>query len=94
VDVSVMDKAGSRVVNLVNFNTHGGMRSGNRRAVEEVLPLHDVDVAVRPPAGARCERAELAVAGVDVPFSVEGNMVRARIGRMVEFESVVFTFAD
>jgi hypothetical protein len=92
IDVSVMDKAGSRVVNLVNFNTHGGMRSGNRRAVEEVIPLHDLELAVRLPDGARCDRVELAVAGADLPFVQEGGVVRARLPKMAEFESVLYRF--
>lgn len=92
IDTSVMDKPGSRVVTLVNFNTHGGMRSGNRRAVEEVIPLHELRLAVRLPAGARCVGAELAVAGTPVPYLQEGERVRVTIPRMTEFESLVLSW--
>jgi hypothetical protein len=90
IDVSVMDRAGSRVVNLVNFNTHGGMRSGNRRAVEEIIPLHDLEVAVRLPAGARCVEVELAAAGTRVAATAEGDgYARFRIPVLHEFESAL-----
>jgi hypothetical protein len=91
IDTSVMDKPGSRVVTLVNFNTHGGMRSGNRRAVEEVIPLHDLELTVRIPDGARCTGAELAVAGQAVPYRQDAGAVHVRIPRMVEFESLLLS---
>lgn len=89
IDLSVMDRDGSRALHLVNFNSSGGMRSGHRRAVEDVIPLHDVGVDLRLPAGVHCESVELAVAEMTVPFELAGGCVRFRIPVLREFESVL-----
>lgn len=90
VDVSVMDAPDSRVVHLVNFNSSGGMRSGHRRAVEEVIPLHALRVDVRLPPGRRCQRVALAVAGQDVGFDADAaGRVRLELPVLTEFESIV-----
>jgi len=92
IDVSVMDDAASRVLHLVNFNSSGGIRSEHRRAVEEVIPLHGLQVCLRLPPGVRCRGVELAVAGEQLPFvAVEGS-VRFTVPVLTEFESVLVRY--
>lgn len=91
VDLAVMDADGSRVVHLINFNGHAGMRSANRRALEEIVPLHGLRVSVAIPEGRRCTGVELAVAKATVPFDLRDGMASFTLPRMDEFESVVVT---
>jgi hypothetical protein len=92
IDVSVMDAPGSRVLHLVNFSSAGGVRSGHRRAVEEVIPLHDLAVDLRLPENVQCNDVELAVAGIRAPFAAENGRVRFTIGVLNEFESVLVRY--
>lgn len=87
-----MDKPDSRVVHLVNFNGHTGMRSANRRAVEEIVPLHALRVSVAIAAGRRCASVELAFAKAPVPFEARDGFATFTIPRMEEFESVLVTY--
>lgn len=93
IDVSVMDGADKRVVHLVNFNSAGGIRSPHRRAVEEVIPLHDVVVELRLPPGARCTQAQAAVAGINLDVEATDEGIRFMLPRVGEFESVLVTLA-
>jgi hypothetical protein len=90
LDVSVMDDKDSRAVHLVNFNSSGGIKSGHRRAVEEVIALHGLRVTVTLPHARRCRRVRLAVAGREVDFSsnTDGS-VQFDVPVLNEFESVV-----
>lgn len=89
IDTSVMDAPGSRVVHLVNFNSHGGLRSSHRRAVEEVIPLHGLEVDLRLPSGTRCAGVELAVAASPAAFTQRDGRVRFTVPVLREFESVL-----
>jgi len=92
IDVSVMDAPGSRVLHLVNFSSAGGVRSGHRRAVEEIIPLHDLAVDLRLPENVQCDDVELAVAGIRATFAAENGRVRFTIGVLNEFESVLVRY--
>lgn len=89
IDVSVMDAPDHRVLHLVNFNSSGGIKSGHRRAVEEVIPLHGLRVDLRLPEGRRCKRVRLAVAGNELAFQAEAGRVRFELPVLAEFESAV-----
>ena len=92
IDVSVMDSPDSRVLHLVNFNSASGVRSGHRRAVEDVVALHGIGVDLRLPEGVGCREVELAVRGKRVPFSVENGRVRFTIPVLTEFESALIRY--
>lgn len=92
IDVSVMDAPGSRVVHLVNFSSAGGIRSGHRRAVEDVVPLHGLAIDLRLPHGARCRDIALTVGAEPVPFSTDGDRVHFTIPVLTEFESVLVRY--
>jgi len=89
VDVALMDAAGSRVLHVINFNSHSGVRSGHRRAIEEVVPLHGLRVEIALPPRRTCDRVELAVAGRDVPFEARDGRVSFTLPPVREFESAV-----
>ncbi len=94
IDVSVMDAPESRVLHLVNFNSAAGMRSGHRRAVEEVVPLHGLQVELCLPAASRCATVELVVAATLVDFEEMGDgWIRFRLPVLEEFESVLVRYA-
>ena len=89
IDVSVMDGVQSRVLHLVNFNSAGGLRSGHRRAVEDVIPLHSVGVSMRLPPGVRCASVEGVVDERSLPFDLIEGGIRFRVPLLEEFESVL-----
>lgn len=88
IDLALMDAPGSRVLHVINFNSHAGVRSGNRRAIEEVVPLHGLRMEVALPEGAMCHRVELVVAGRDVDFQARPGRVTFTLPVVNEFESV------
>ncbi len=94
VDVSVMDAASSRVLHLVNFNGASGVRSGHRRAVEDVVPLHGLRLRLRMPAGGRCAAVETTVVQQRLAFEQEGDVVDVVLPVLEEFESVLFRLSD
>lgn len=89
VDLALMDAPASRVLHVINFNSHSGMRSGNRRAIEEIVPLHGLRVEVALPEDTDCDRVELAVAGRDVPFEMRDGRAAFTIPVVEELESIV-----
>ena len=92
IDVSVMDRAASRVLHLVNFNSGGGMRSGHRRAVEDVVPLHGLKIRLRLPAGARCTSVKSVVGQQTLPFQQLEARVAFELPRLEEFESILLSW--
>ena len=88
VDVALMDAPGSRVLHVINFNSHSGVRSANRRAIEEIVPLHGLRIDAELPGGAVCDRVELVVAGRDVRFDTHGGRVAFTLPVLGEFESI------
>ena len=92
IDVSVMDTPASRVLHIVNFNSAGGIRSGHRRAVEDVIPLHGLIVDLRVPNGLKCQQVKLTVASIDIPFVEDSDRIRFTIPVLTEFESVLVIF--
>lgn len=89
LDASVMDAAGSRALHLVNFNSAGGLRSGHRRAVEDVVPLHDLRADLRLPIGARCTSVESVVTKQVLSFEQSGPRIKFLVPRVDEFESIL-----
>jgi hypothetical protein len=94
VDVSVMDGPRSRALHVVNFNGAAGMRSGHRRALEEVVPLHGLAAELRLPEGVECTGVELAVSGDRLPFTVREGRVQFTFPVVGEFESAVVTWQE
>ena len=92
LDLSVMDSDDSRVVHLVNFSSAGGVRSGHRRAVEDVIPLHGLAIDLRLPSGVRCREVRLAVGGSVLPFVAQGDRIRFTIPVLTEFESALVCY--
>jgi hypothetical protein len=60
----------------------------SRQMIEEVLPVHDVAVRVRVPAGRSVRRVYLAPDTQDVPFSLEGGYAVLKVPR-VELHAMV-----
>jgi Hypothetical glycosyl hydrolase 6/Beta-galactosidase trimerisation domain len=93
IDVSVMDTSTSRVLHLVNFNSAGGIRSGHRRAVEDVIPLHGLIVDLQIPREKKCCQVKLTVAAIRVPYVEASGRIRFTIPVLREFESVLVDLA-
>jgi Beta-galactosidase trimerisation domain/Hypothetical glycosyl hydrolase 6 len=89
IDVSVMDAVDSRALHIVNFNSASGVRSGHRRAVEDVVPLHDLVVELRLPEGVVCTGVDSVVANAPLAFGQYGTHIRFVVPQVDEFESVV-----
>lgn len=88
IDVSVMDGPGCRVLHLVNFNSAGGIHSANRRAVEQIVPIHAVEINLKLPVKTRCSEVEAIVANERLTFTEREGHVRFTLPRLSEFESL------
>ncbi|MGF9760153.1 hypothetical protein AAII07_33685 [Microvirga sp. 0TCS3.31] len=63
VDVSVMQGADRIVISLVNFSAPGSFNTGHRRIIEELMPIHDMKIAIRLPENVKADTARLVFGG-------------------------------
>jgi len=75
LDVSLWSQKDSITVHLVNLTNPMAMKGPLR----EILPLSRQQLRIAVPAGTRIAKAHLLVAGKDVPFLQEGNVVRLEV---------------
>ena len=60
--------------------------------IEDVIPLYDVALSVRVPAGV--QRIATAPAGEALPFTIEGDRVKFIVPAIVGHQMVELNFAD
>jgi hypothetical protein len=89
LDISVWEQKSSMTVHLVNL-TNPMMMKGPLR---EVIPLSSQQVHVRIPAGRRVTRARLLVAGNDVKYREDRNVITIDVPTINVHEVVALDFA-
>lgn len=93
VDVAVMRRGNRLMVTLVNFSAPGSFNTGHRRVIEELVPLHDLRVAVRLGSGAKTGGARLVFNGSTVPIRRRDDYVELTLPRLDAVETIEFVLA-
>ncbi|NLS07216.1 hypothetical protein HGP14_28380 [Rhizobium sp. P32RR-XVIII] len=89
IDVSVMEKSDRLVITLVNFSAPGSFNTGQRRIIEELIPLHDLELVVRVPSSFSGEKARLVFGEAELPLARLGDdRVCLTIPRLEAMETV------
>jgi hypothetical protein len=90
VDVSLMRGDGRLVLHLVNLSgSGGGIHAGQRRAVEEIMPVHDLLIRLRLPEGARAARAHWVSSGAPLTPEPDSGWIEVTLDRLEDFDSLV-----
>lgn len=91
IDISVMEKSDRLVISLVNFSAPGSFNTGQRRIIEELIPLHELELTVKVPRSFRGEKARLVFAEIDVAVERLGDdRVSLTIPRLDAMETIEF----
>jgi hypothetical protein len=89
LDVSVWGQKNSMTVHLVNL-TNPMMMKGPLR---EVIPLSSQKVSVRIPEGRHVKKAQLLVAGNEVPHHEDDGVITVEVSKIDVHEVVALDFA-
>jgi hypothetical protein len=89
LDVSVWSQKNSMTVHLVNL-TNPMMMKG---PVREIIPAPAQTVRVRVPSGRRVSKAQLLVAGRDIPFQESNGFLQLEVPAVDVHEVIAFDFA-
>lgn len=90
VDVTVMERADRLVVSLVNFSSPGSFNTGQRRIIQELVPLHDLKLEIRTPGTYAGSTARLVFGERDVPVERDGDYLRLILPRLDAMETIEF----
>jgi hypothetical protein len=91
IDISVMEKSDRLVISLVNFSAPGSFNTGQRRIIEELIPLHGLELTVKVPPAFRGDTARLVFAETDIPVKrLESDRISLVIPRLDAMETVEF----
>lgn len=93
IDVSVSGARDRIAIHLVNLSAPGSFNSGTRRLMSQIMPVHDLEVTLALPEGARLESARLVHAGIEAPIEVSGPTVKLRLPKLAEFETILVRLA-
>jgi hypothetical protein len=88
VDVSVMQGPDRLVVSLVNFSAPGSFNTGHRRIIEELMPIHDMKVAIRLPKNAKADTARLIFGGKPIRGARVGDYLEITLPRLEAMETL------
>jgi hypothetical protein len=81
---------GRLVLHLVNLSgSGGGIHAGQRRAVEEIMPVHDLLIRLRLPEGARAARAHWVSSGAPLTPEPDSGWIEVTLDRLEDFDSLV-----
>ncbi|EWY41851.1 hypothetical protein N825_24595 [Skermanella stibiiresistens SB22] len=93
IDVTVLEGADRLVVTLVNFSSPGSFNTGQRRIIQELVPLHGLELEVRAPEGFGGTTARLVFAEREVAVERRGDYLHLTLPRLDAMESVEFMFS-
>ncbi len=90
VDISIMRGFDRMVVSIVNFSAPGSFNTGQRRIIEELMPIHDMRIGIRmlEDPSASVSTARLAFAGGSIPGKRTGNYVEFTLPRLEAMETL------
>ena len=87
-DVALMAADDRLVLTIINFSAPGSFNSGQRRIVNEIMPVHDVVVEMQLPEGRICREARYVVADSNAVSEKVGNKLRFTLPKLTEFETI------
>lgn len=88
VDVTVLRQADRLAVSIVNFSAPGSFATGQRRIIEELMPLRDLELEIRVPETHAGTEVRLVFAGQTLPAERKGDYLRLKIPRIDAMETV------
>jgi hypothetical protein len=77
------------VLHVLNFSAPGSFDSGQRRIIEEVMPIAGAEVRLRLPAGRSCASARAVVADQDIAAVEEDGHISFTMPTLHERETVL-----
>ena len=77
-------------MSLVNFSSPGSFNTGQRRIIQELVPLHDLKLEVRAPSGYAGSTARLVFGEKDIPVERDGDYLRLTLPRLEAMETIEF----
>jgi hypothetical protein len=89
LDIALMTADDRLVLHLLNFSAPGSFNTGQRRIVEDVMPISGARVRLRLPEGRACVSARAIVAGADIAVECDGASVAFTLPELREFETVL-----
>lgn len=89
IDVSVSGAPDRIAIHLVNLSAPGSFNSGVRRLMNQIMPVHDLEVTVHLPEGAAFAKARLVHAGDDLSGETGEGKVKLRVPKLAEFETIL-----
>jgi hypothetical protein len=103
VELTAWDQpaANRRIVHLVNVQSDigrtvtikgdwGKSAQENLHVIQEILPVHDLIVRMKTPAGKQAARAVLQPAGQPLPWTVDGDWLSVQVPRVHVHEAIVW----
>jgi hypothetical protein len=90
IDVTVMERADLLVVSLVNFSSPGSFNTGQRRIIQELVPLHDLKLEVRAPGSYTGTTARLVFGEREIPVERDGDYLHLTLQRLDAMETIEF----
>jgi hypothetical protein len=94
IDIAVMKKSDRLVISFVNFSSPGSFNTGQRRIIEELMPIHDLEITVKVPASFTGTHARLVFLETSIPLEkVDRGYVRFKIPRLDAMESAEIMLA-
>jgi hypothetical protein len=88
IDVAVLRQTDRIVVSIVNFSAPGSFATGQRRIIEELMPLHDLEVAILAPEAHAGTEVRLVFAEQTLQAERQGDYLILRIPRIDAMETV------
>jgi hypothetical protein len=88
VDVSVMQSADRIVISLVNFSAPGSFNTGHRRIIEELMPIHDMKIAIRLPENVKADTARLLFGGNPISGAWVSGYLEFTLPKLEAMETV------
>ncbi|MGV6872116.1 beta-galactosidase trimerization domain-containing protein [Pseudochelatococcus sp. B33] len=88
IDLALLEREDRLVLSLVNFSSPGSFNTGQRRIIEELVPLHGLTIALRAPAGFTATTARLVFAGQELPVERDGDYLRLTLPRLDAMETI------
>ena len=93
VDIAWRTQAGRRLLHLINFPAGKALNTGWRHAGRTCVPLRDIAVRVKLPAGARLTEARLASNESVLAITRDGDWAGVTVPRLDDHEIVIFELA-
>jgi len=91
LDISVTGDENRMVIHILNFSSPGSFNSGQRRPMQQIVPIHDLKMTVRLPRDRTCNGVKLVFNKARVTPVIKDGKLPITIPELNELESVVLS---